>query len=398
MGAGLRGARPARESRTMQYRNFGRVDFKVSALGFGCMRLPTSDGARGSAAIDEAEAIRMIRRGIDGGVNYLDTAYVYHGGLSEVVLGRALRDGYRERVRVATKLPVWEVKEEADFDRLLDEQLKRLDTDHIDFYLLHALSRERWEGAVLRHNMLGRAEAARKDGRIRHLGFSFHDVGEAFAPIVTGTDLWDFCQIQFNYMDTENQAGEEGLKLAAGRGLAVVVMEPLLGGRLASPPADICARMEAHRPLRSAAGWALNWLWDRPEVSVVLSGMSTMEQVEENLALASDSAVGSLTTADHALIAEVRKIYQARTRIPCTRCNYCMPCPTGINIPANFEYYNYAYLFDAVADAKFRYQIFLKPEERADGCIACGHCVEHCPQQIAIPERMPEVAALLGQA
>ena len=380
----------------MQYRNFGRLDFRVSALGFGCMRLPTADGARGSAAIDEPEAIRMIRRAIDAGVNYLDTAYVYHGGQSEPVLGRALRDGYRERVHIATKLPVWELKTEADFDRLLDEQLTRLGVSYIDFYLLHALSRERWEGRVTQCHALARAEAAIKDGRIRHLGFSFHDVHEAFEPILTGSDLWDFCQIQYNYMDTENQAGEQGLHLAAARGLAVVIMEPLLGGRLAAPPDEIRSLMEAHTPRRSAAGWALDWLWDQPEVSVVLSGMSTMEQLEENLTLASASRVGSLTAADQQLIAQAREIYRARTKIPCTRCNYCMPCPSGVNIPANFEFYNYAFLFDTVPDARFRYEVFLKPAERAGQCIACGQCMEHCPQSIPIPEWMPKVDELLA--
>ncbi|MGB8258956.1 MAG: aldo/keto reductase [Terracidiphilus sp.] len=381
----------------MQYRNFGKLDFHVSALGFGCMRLPSVDGKRGSGQIDEGEAIRMIRRGIDGGINYLDSAHVYHEGRSEVVLGKALRDGYRERVRVATKLPVWAVAAEGDFDRLLDEQLTRLGTGHIDFYLLHALSRERWEGPVRQYNLLARAEAALKDGRIGCLGFSFHDDYPAFEQILTGSDLWSFCQIQYNYMDTETQAGTKGLRLAAERGLAVVVMEPLLGGRLADPPADIRALMDAHTPRRSAAGWALHWLWDQPEVSVVLSGMSTMEQVEENLALAGSSGAGSFTAGDRALIAQAREIYLERTQIPCTRCGYCMPCPTGVNIPANFEYYNYAFLYDGVADARFRYKIFLHEEQRSGACIACGVCQEACPQGIAIPEWMPKVTELLAQ-
>ena len=229
----------------MQYRNFGKLDWKASALGFGCMRLPTSDGERLSPNILEDEAVRMIRYAVDRGVNYLDTAYPYHGGQSEIVVGKALLGGYREKVKLATKLPVWMVEGPADFDRLLGEQLKKLQSGYIDFYLLHALGRSRWRDIVLKHDLLGRAKAALDDGRIRHLGFSFHDDYEGFEEIVNGSDLWSFCQIQYNYMDTENQAGTRGLKLAASKGLAVVVMEPLMGGRLASPPKDVLEAMES---------------------------------------------------------------------------------------------------------------------------------------------------------
>ena len=380
----------------MQYRSFGRLDWKASALGFGCMRFPTPDGNRFSGNIDEAESLRMVRHAIDNGVNYLDTAYVYHDGQSERLLGKALKDGYREKVRLATKLPVWMVESAADFDRLLNEQLQRLQTEQIDFYLLHALSHERWNNVVLKHHLLDRAEAAMADGRIGHLGFSFHDGYEAFEEIVKGSDLWSFCQIQYNYMDTENQAGTRGLKLAAEKGLAVVVMEPLMGGRLADPPQDVRDAMESFPVRRSPVEWALEWLWDQPEVSVVLSGMSTMAQVEENLNFADRSAVGSFSEADQALIAEVREKYSARVVIPCSKCNYCMPCPNGVWIPANFDFFNFAHLYDNVADARFRYQIFLTETQRASACIACGICEELCPQGIAISEQMAKVAALLG--
>jgi predicted aldo/keto reductase-like oxidoreductase len=380
----------------MQYRNFGRLDWKASALGFGCMRFPTSDGERLSPNILEAEALRMVRRAIDSGVNYLDTAYAYHGGQSEIVVGRALRDGYREKVKLATKLPVWLVESPADFDRLLNEQLAKLETDHIDFYLLHALSHSRWHDVVLKHKLLDRAEAALSDGRIRHLGFSFHDEHEAFEEIVNGAALWSFCQIQYNYMDAENQAGTRGLKLAADKGLAVVVMEPLMGGRLADPPKDVLEAMESFPARRSPVEWALQWLWDQPEVSVVLSGMSAMTQVEENLRLADHSCVGAFSPADHALIAEVREKYSARIAIPCSKCNYCMPCPNGVQIPANFDFFNYAHLFDDLAGARFKYQIFLKEEQRSSACIACGICEGLCPQQIAISEQMAKVTALLA--
>jgi len=380
----------------LQYRNFGKLDWKASALGFGCMRFPTADGNRLSPNMEEAEAIRMVRYAIDNGVNYLDTAYPYHGGQSEVVVGKALKDGYRDKVKLATKLPVWQVNSPADFDKLLDEQLKKLQTSHIDFYLLHALSRSRWQDIVLKHDLLGRAAAALADGRIKHLGFSFHDEYEGFEQIINGSDLWSFCQIQYNYMDIENQAGTRGLKLAAGKGLAVVVMEPLLGGRLVDPPKDVREEMERFAVRRTPAQWALDWLWDQPEVSVVLSGMSAMNQVEENLKYADGSRVGAFGEAERTLIERAREMYRARTVIPCTKCNYCMPCPNGLYIPANFEFFNYAHLFDDVAGARFKYQVFLTEEQRSGSCIACGICEDACPQKIPISEWMPKVTALLA--
>jgi hypothetical protein len=381
---------------TMQYRNFGKLDWKASALGFGCMRFPTTDGERLSANIVEDEALRMVRHAIDSGVNYLDTAYAYHGGQSEVVVGKALQDGYREKVKLATKLPVWLVESGADFDRLLSEQLVKLQTDHIDFYLLHALSHSRWHDVVLKHNLLTRAEAALADGRIRHLGFSFHDEYEGFEEIVNGSDLWSFCQIQYNYMDTENQAGTRGLKLAADKGLAVVIMEPLMGGRLADPPKDILEVIESFPVRRSPAEWALQWLWDQPEVSLILSGMTAMEQVEENLRSADRSRIAAFTPAEHALIAQVKEMYSSRIAIPCGKCNYCMPCPNGVNIPGNFDFFNYAHLYDDVSGARFKYQVFLTEEQRSSACIACGICEGLCPQNITISEQMAKVTALLA--
>jgi hypothetical protein len=379
----------------MQYRNFGKLDWKVSALGFGCMRFPTTDGKRLSPNIREDEAIRMVRYAIDQGVNYLDTAQPYHSGQSEVVVGKALQEGYREKVKVATKLPVWMVQSPADFDKLLNEQLQKLQTDHVDFYLFHGLNKSRWRDIVLKHNLLDKAAAALADGRIRHLGFSMHDDYACFEEIVNGSNLWSLCQIQYNYMNTEYQAGTRGLKLAASKGLAVVVMEPLLGGRLVEPPNDIREAMEGFPVRRSPADWALQWLWNQPEVSVVLSGMTLMEQVEENLASANSSRIGSFGTAELELIARIVEKYHARTVIPCTKCGYCMPCPNGVIIPDNFEYFNYAHLFDDLAGAHSKYHVFLTKEERADSCIECHTCEELCPQKIAISEWMPKVSALL---
>ena len=385
------------ETVAMQFRKFGRLDWDVSVLGFGCMRLPTVDGNPNGPNINEAEAVRMIRHVLDRGVNYFDTAYVYHEGNSETVLGKALR-GHRDRVKIATKSAVWLIEKEADFDRMLNEQLRRLQTDHIDFYLLHALDKKRWDEIVPKYKLLEQSEAAIRDGRIRHLGLSFHDNYESFPDIVNGYDGWTFCQIQYNYMDMENQAGTRGLKLAAARGLAVVIMEPLLGGRLANPPSPIRDVIEQASVKRSPTDWALQWLWDQPEVSVVLSGMSNLDQVNANLDSAAHARSHSFQEADLKLIADLRQKYRERTAIPCTKCNYCMPCPNGVNIPSNFEIYNEAFLHEDIPGARFKYQIFIPEAARASVCVACHDCEGHCPQKIPISDWMPKVHTLLGAA
>ncbi len=381
----------------MEYRQFGSLDWKVSALGFGCMRFPTENG---DEHIDEAEATRMLRCAIDHGVNYLDTAYPYHGGHSEPFLGRVLQDGYRDKVRLATKLPSWKIEDPDDFDRYLDEQLERLQTDHIDFYLLHALKRDWWH--KLRDlGVIDWAEHAVADGRIGHLGFSFHDDYDAFTEIIDAYD-WTFCQIQYNYMDVDNQAGTRGLKYAASRGIAVVVMEPLLGGRLVDPPDSVqeiwdrAPTTRLGRPSRSPADWALQWLWHQPEVSVVLSGMSTMEHVRENVASAERSGVGTLTDQELALIEEVREQYEELCPIPCTRCGYCMPCPNGVDIPRNFHVYNQGVMYGDEAWARRAYAE-IPEEKRASACVACLECEEHCPQSIPISEWMEQVHQVLGE-
>jgi hypothetical protein len=379
----------------MKYRKFGKLDWKPSALGFGCMRLPLADASGRSQKINEAEAVKMIRRGIDGGINYMDTAYPYHDGESEIVLGKALLDGYRGKVKVATKSPVWLIRKPEDFDIFLNEQLKKLQTDHVDFYLLHALSEERW-GWVEKFKMLERAEAAVKAGKILHLGFSFHDGGAAFPKIVDAYDKWTFCQIQYNYMDTEYQAGLKGLKYAASKGLAVIVMEPLRGGALANPPKAVREVFDAYPAKRSPAEWGLRWIWNQPEVSLVLSGMSNMAQLEENLKIASAAEVGCMGAAELETMAAARKKFEERTAIPCTRCAYCMPCPNGVNIPMNFELYNTAEIYDDLRAARFRYMRFMDESERADKCVVCRVCEKKCPQKIRIGDWMPKAAKLLG--
>jgi predicted aldo/keto reductase-like oxidoreductase len=373
----------------MQYRSFGRLDWQPSALGFGAMRLPTFDND--PAQIDEPEATRMLRYAIDHGVNYVDTAYPYHRENSERFLGRALKDGYRERVKLATKMPCWKIEAREDFDRYLNEQLEKLETDHIDFYLLHGLGAERW-AAISGLNVLEWAERAIADGRIGHLGFSFHDQFEVFQKIVDATDLWLFCQIQYNFMDVDYQAGTRGLEYAAEKGLAVVVMEPLRGGRLTkSVPPVIQEIWDMAPQQRTPADWALHWVWDRPQVSLLLSGMSTMEQVVENVASAGRSSPGTLSNVELALYDRVRDAYQTLSPIPCTDCKYCLPCPNGVNIPRVFEIYNDLMMYGDERRAHMVYSTFMKPEERADMCIECGECLEQCPQQIEIPDWLAKI-------
>ena len=376
----------------MRYRTFGRLDWKPSALGFGAMRLPTIDGDLGR--IDEPEATRMIRFAIDHGVNYVDTAYPYHQEASEPFLGRALQDGYREQVRLATKMPCWKIEGAEDFDRYLDEQLERLQTDHIDFYLLHGLNGESWP-KVRDLGVLHWAEKAIGDGRTHHLGFSFHDRREVFEEIVDASDLWLFCQIQYNLMDTEYQAGTRGLEYAANRGLALVVMEPLRGGQLTkNVPPDVQEIWDRAPRKRTPADWALQWVWNHPEVSVVLSGMSTMEQVEQNIASANESGPATLTGEELGLIACVRDRYQALSRIPCTDCRYCLPCPSDVNIPEVFAIYNDAMIYGDEQQAQMSYS-WLDKKERANLCVECGECLEKCPQQIDIPDWLAKAHELL---
>ena len=375
----------------MQYRKFGKLDWKVSALGFGCMRLPTTSGGAMSPDIDEPEAIAMIRYAIDNGVNLVDSAYPYHLGKSEEVLGKALKDGYRDRVMLSTKSPAWALNKAEDFDTFLNEQLEKLQQEHIDFYLLHGLGSKRWK-TMLDLDILGRAEAAVRDGRVGHIGFSFHDDFEAFKEIVDGYDSWTMCLIQHNYMDIENQAGTKGLQYAASKGLAVAIMEPLLGGNLARPVDPVREIFDELRGQRTQADLALQWLWDQPEVSVVLSGMSSMEQVVENVRSASESGIGSLSPAEQQLIDRVREKFNERAAISCTRCGYCVPCPNEVDIPAMLELYNEGVIYDDWTAPRFKY---MRTPGKAEACDQCGECEEKCPQGLPISEWMPKVHEIL---
>lgn len=379
----------------MQYRTFGRLDWKVSALGFGCMRLPIKGDD--PANVDEPQAIRMLRYAIDHGVNYVDTAYPYHEGNSERVVGRALQDGYRERVKLATKLPCYLVETAEDFDGYFNEQLEKLQTDRIDFYLLHSLDHSRWP-KVRDLGFLKWAEKSMADGRIGYIGFSFHDEYPVFKEIVDTYD-WALCQIQYNYMDIEKQAGARGLQYAASKGMAIVVMEPLLGGRLVDPPEPVQRIFDGAARKRTPADWALQWLWNQPEVSIVLSGMSAMIHVEENVASADVSGPGTLTAEDLALIEQVREKYRQFCPIPCTRCGYCMPCPNGVNIPRILEIYNEGVIYGNYNNARTWYnnERWLPEDGRASACIQCRECEELCPQHIPISEWMPRIHQILDE-
>jgi predicted aldo/keto reductase-like oxidoreductase len=376
----------------LNYRSFGKLNWDVSALGFGTMRLPTI-GAD-STCIDEPEAIKMIRYAIDRGVNYVDTAYVYHGGNSEILVGRALQDGYREKVKLATKMPTWSVKSQQDMNKYFDEQLKRLQTSHIDFYLLHGLDGNMWKKLV-DLNVFSWMEKKLREGRISHSGFSFHDKLDVFKKIVDSWNLWDFCQILYNYVDADFQAGTKGLKYAASKGLAVVVMEPIAGGRLAGPaPTEVNVLLDSFKTKRTLAEWALKWVWNQPEVSVALSGMSTMEHVVENVEVAGRSVSNDLTNEELALIDQVKKKYMEIGFNSCTECRYCMPCPEGVNIPKIMALYNEYYVMKRDSKVSKKYLKTVPSESRAKKCVKCGRCELLCPQKLHIRQYLSEAALL----
>jgi hypothetical protein len=386
----------------MKYRKFGHLDFKVSALGFGAMRLPCLN--KDMAKIDTVEATAMLHYAIDQGVNYVDTAYVYHAGNSELFLGQALKHGYRNKVKLVTKLPSWKVESARDFDKFFNEQLEKLQTDRVDFYLLHALNKDLWP--KLRDlDVLSWAERAIAAGRIGCLGFSFHDSFDVFKEIVDAYDKWTISQIQYNYMDVENQAGIKGLQYAASKGLAVAIMEPILGGRLVNPPQPIQAIWDTAVHKRNPADWALQWVWNQPEPAVVLSGMSTLAQIKENVANADRSGINTLTAAELALFDQVRRKYHELTAIPCTQCNYCMPCSNHVDIPLNFDIYNSGLMYDKPDNARGQYGWIAERQrlgmadanQQAGECRECGECESKCPQAIPIMKWLSVAHKVLGE-
>ena len=378
----------------MLYRTMPKNRDELSLLGFGCMRLPIKE----DGTIDEKRAMSQVRYSIDHGVNYVDTAWPYHMGQSEPFLGRALADGYREKVKVATKLPSWIVDNREDMDNFLNAQLEKLQTDHIDYYLVHGLAGELWD-KMEALGVIDFLDKAKSDGRIINAGFSFHGPADDFKRIVDAYP-WIFCQIQYNFMDEENQAGTGGLKYAASKDLGVIVMEPLLGGNLANRvPPEIEEIWNEASVKRTPAEWALRWVWNHPEVAVVLSGMNEEAQVEENLKTANKAYPNSLTEAELQLVKRVEQKYRQLTKIGCTGCQYCMPCPSGVNIPECFDIYNNLHMFGNVDGAKFLYAIRMsraftdtEPGGFASMCIECGQCMEKCPQSLEIPDLLKAVA------
>ena len=368
----------------MEKRKFGNTGLTPSILGFGMMRLQK----REDGSIDEEWAVKTLRNAIDNGLTYVDTAYVYPD--SERVTGLCLQDGYREKVTLATKMPVSMLKCEEDFERILHAELDRLQTDHIDCYLLHALSDDRWENCVVRYNVLAHMEKAKAEGKIRHIGFSFHDSYDSFKRILNAYDGWEFCQIQLNYMDVNYQAGIAGLEDANEKGLAVVIMEPLRGGALANVPEDVAALLP-----KSPVESALDFLWNMPQVNVVLSGMSNTEQVEQNLSYADKAYAGMLTHEQvHATLMAGHKMRQ-KVSIPCTGCGYCSVCPNDIAIPDIFAMYNRAQLDGDGVRSQNEYRTL--EERNQSGCVECGVCVSACPQHIEIPEELKKVHKRWGK-
>jgi predicted aldo/keto reductase-like oxidoreductase len=379
----------------LKYRSFGKLDWKVSALGFGAMRLPiiNSDTSR----IQEAEAIKMIRYALNHGVNYIDTAYPYHRGTAEVLVGKALKDGYRRKTRLATKMPTWLVNSQEDMDKYLNEQLDRLQLDYVDFYLLHGLVAERWQ-KLKELNVLKWAEKKMEEGKFRHFGFSFHDEYRIFRKIIDSYDGWTMCQIQYNYVDEHYQAGTRGLKYAASKDLAVAVMEPVAGGSLAvTPRREIQESWDKATIKRTPAQWALLWVWNHPEVSVTLSGMSTLEQVKENVETASISGANLLTERELRIIREVKRKYKRLGFIGCTGCGYCMPCPEGVNVSEIFSLYNEYYVRNRDDEIKSKYWEHITPESQAKRCARCGKCEELCPQHLQIRDALSRAASLFEE-
>lgn len=401
----------------MQYRTAQRIGENVSLLGYGCLRFSRKGGS-----IDQEKAERELKAALDAGVNYFDTAYTYSG--SEAALGSFLSKGYRDKVYVASKLPHFQCKSATDFDKLFDEQLKRLQTNYIDFYLMHMLnSRDSWN-RLLEMGIAEWLEQKKACGAIRHVGFSYHGGKGDFKQVLDAYP-WEFCQIQLNYLDAHSQAGLEGLEYAASKGLPVVIMEPLRGGRLAdklpsaarkvfegagerlvqtaaggiapSNTGDALKASDAASILKSPAAWGLAWLFNLPQVTCVLSGMNSLEQVEENCALASAVGAGFLSPAQLTVFDDVIAKIRTVEKVPCTGCGYCMPCPFGVDIPVCFRAYNTRFSDGWFAGlSEYIMCTTLKKEpSNAGRCRECGRCEEHCPQGISIRAELQNVQRFL---
>ena len=370
---------------TMEKRKLEKLGIETSLLGYGCMRFPTT--AEGK--IDREQAEKLLDTAYARGINYFDTAYMYHDGESESFVGEAMKKYDRSSFYFATKLPLWEVNTLEDVDRLFNEQITKLQTDYVDFYLMHAISKERWD-KMLELGVVKRLEELKAEGKVKYLGFSFHDSYEVFEEVLRYRD-WDFCQIQLNYMDTEIQAGMKGYALTEELNIPLVIMEPVKGGSLACFADDITAKFRALDPNASTASFALRWIGSLPNVKVVLSGMSNMEQVEDNLNTFGDFK--PMNETELATIKEIVELINSRVQNGCTGCSYCMPCPAGVDIPGNYRAWNTYHMYQNYNMVKGSWERGLGDEKQAKNCIKCGKCEKVCPQKIQIRADLEKVQA-----
>lgn len=371
----------------MEKRRLDKLGIETSLLGFGCMRFPTLEDGK----IDEILAEKMLDQAMAQGVTYYDTAFPYHNGDSEPFVGRVLNKYDRSSYYLATKLPVWMVETREDAEKIFEDQLKRLDKEYVDFYLLHALDKERFE-KVKKLGLIEMCEKFRQEGKIWYLGFSFHDDYEVFEEIINSYD-WDFCQIQYNYMDTDVQAGDKGYALAEQKGIPMVIMEPVRGGLLAGFSDDIEEMFRETRPDQSIASWALRWVGSHKNVKVILSGMSTPEQVEDNLKTFDHFEV--LSEKEQDTVKRVVDTLKGRVQNGCTGCRYCMPCPSGVDIPGSFRIWNDYHIYQIYSFVQNRWEKELSADAKPENCVECGACEEQCPQKISIREHLKRVQAEL---
>ena len=370
----------------MLYRKNPKNGKELSILGYGCLRFTKKGGV-----IDQKKAEEEMKAAIENGVNYFDTAYTYHG--SEVCLGKFLAKGYRDKVNIATKLPHYYIKTIEDMEKCFEEQLQRLQTDHIEYYLMHMLNDAATWKRLTDLGMEAWIAGKKAEGKIENIGFSFHGATEQFIKIIDAYD-WDFCQIQFNYMDEHSQAGLRGLQYASGKGLPVIIMEPLRGGRLVQGLPESAKRVfEKTTPKRSPAEWGLRWLWNQPEISVVLSGMNSMAMIQENIRIADTVKVGEMTETDGAMFEDVRNAVNEKMKVPCTGCGYCQPCPYGVDIPGAFRCYNVRYTDNFFTGMReyLMCTTFRAERTNASLCRQCGKCEQHCPQGIAVRKELKQV-------